>query len=592
MNRDARREAQNPAASYRKKRNHPLAFAASAVLAGACLAPQQVHAQVGLSHSKKGSSYLSIEGGYQNSGKAQSAAPQAGGANPFGNGINVQERASAGPGGSSASASSKQGNNSANSSASAGPQGSQVSIDTQLTNGARSITTTAAAGSQPTSTSVQSNSATTVTGQDVGAGTAAATDNQTAPNTNANAGAESRANFTGTGASVGAAAGTSTTNGPPPGGSTLSVATANNGTNNYGQTSAVSAAVSDNTTAVGAAAGASTPNTSAFAGNFIAATPGPASVSAAAAASELDGNGATSTALGYHSSNGSTVSAFATSPAGVSGAIANYDAATATPAVTLLSGQPDTAISRLDAENGAYGGLSYGFVLPQRLFGAIDRIEAFGSFSNNDASSNTQGFSFSAESADGKAALALFDTNGITGLNKLNEKHREIGVRFKSDNFTDTAFPVIVSFEPFYRNEQIDSSATVGADYRLARKADVDMYGIQLGLETEVPIIAQTVSFVGRVSGGVYALNMDRSSTERIASYTLASNSSDDQTGYRLGAEVGIKLQMNATSFATLTGAADHLSDAPQLGNRTAAGATLDDQTDYQAKLNLTFVAE
>lgn len=280
-------------------------------------------------------------------------------------------------------------------------------------------------------------------------------------------------------------------------------------------------------------------------------------------------------------------------PAAGAAAFAGYNIGSATATAISFNAGTDSALAQLDAQHGGVGGVSVGFVMPARLLGLIDRVEAYSAFSSNDDSQNTRGFSFTATSADGRAALSLFDTDGIDGVVSLSERHREFGLRFKSDNFTDTAFPVIVSFEPFYRRVEVETDARVAADYALSNETDVNMYGVQLALETEVPLALQVLSFVGRVSGGIYAVDADAKASERVGTYTLSWSGGDDETGYRLGAEAGLRLQMNNSSFATLTGAVDHFSEAPSVTSAaTAAAVTLADQTDYQVKLNLTFRTE
>ncbi len=63
----------------------------AAVAVGLFLLPHAAEAQIGLSHTERGHSYLSVDGGYQNSDAATAALPQAGGTNPFPAGVGVLE---------------------------------------------------------------------------------------------------------------------------------------------------------------------------------------------------------------------------------------------------------------------------------------------------------------------------------------------------------------------------------------------------------------------------------------------------------------------------------------------------------------------
>lgn len=231
-------------------------------------------------------------------------------------------------------------------------------------------------------------------------------------------------------------------------------------------------------------------------------------------------------------------------------------------------------------------------MLPGRLWGWLDRLEAYGTFSNSDDSQHSSGFGFEAVSSDGRVALGEFDSAGITSTSSISDRTREIGMRFKSDNFTDTDFPLIVSFEPFYRNGKTRVRGTVGSSYAYQADADSDMYGLQLALETEIKMSVPALSFIGRVAGGGYGMHFGESSGQRIATYTEGRGGSDNTVGYRLGAEAGFRFLASEASYFSATGAVDHFSKAATLG--MGAGGLprgkLGRQTDFQAKLNFTFL--
>lgn len=587
-------------------------FAFAVFIAGAPLAAQ---AQIGLSHAKKGGAYLSIDGGYQNSDGATSTAPVAGGTNPYGSDVSVQERAFASPDSAEASSSVRQGNNSGNSSASAAPGATSAATATQQTNGARFVTTGSNSQATASPTGTDTTSTVDLDAADNGVGSAGASIISTSSVGNASSTSQVDVNIAGAG--ISAAAATATAVNDPPPRSASSGGAAVGGPTVSGSGAASSAATSDFNAAggvgVGAGAGAGgasgTANANTGAGalnaNSAAGVPagtfatgagagpatGPASASTSASASQIDATAVSARASSSQSSSGLEAATDARIVGGPAGqAIADFDNASGTATAIALSASGASAVDSLNAEDGAFGGVSVGYVLAQRMFGLFDRIEAYGAFSNNDDEGASSGVSFSAVSSDGRAAIALFDTNGIASPSSFEEKQREIGLRFKSDNGLDSGFPIIVSLEPFYRKEDLKADASVGADFAQRSSANAHMYGAQLAVETEVPLMPGALSFVGRVSGGVYAVNMDGSSSERVGSYSLAFDGDDDETGFRLGAEAGLRLQVNELSFVTLTGAVDHFSEAPTAGGTNIAqGFVLDDQTDYQAKLNMTF---
>lgn len=516
----------------------------------------QANAQIGLSHAKKGSTYLSVESGYQHNDSAAAFVPGATGSNPYPSGLHVSERAYATPDGVKSSTFVSDGKNTAGSNSSSGPASTSSGTSTSQVDGQRSVQTNTLAQGTASSNSANATGSSNVAITDGSAGLpaqAAAASGASAPGASSSGAAGATAPNGGAAAAASASAAAS---GPP------------------------AASNAD------AAAASLAPNLSGAASNASAAQGGatPQAASSAASASALDGN-----AVAASSASSGTLSNFVSgSSALLSGgpsanATANF--AGGTPSA-FVSNATAGAIDKLNGENGALGGLTIGFALPTRALGLIDRVELYGALSETDKDADANGTGFAATTADGKATVALFDSAGLQGSQSFEERHTEFGFRLKSDNFTDTQFPLIVSFEPFYRKERLTADSSFGADYASRLSSDADMYGALVALETEIPLSPQLLSFIGRIAGGIYGVQMDGSASERIGTYSLTAHDDDSDTGYRLGAEAGVRLLINETSFASLTGAVDHLSEAPSLKDGVAS---LDSQTDYQAKLTLTF---
>lgn len=516
----------------------------------------EANAQIGLSHAKKGSAYLSVESGYQHNDSASASVPTATGTNPYPSGLRVTERAYATPNGVSSSSSVSDRNNTASSNSSAGIGMSSSGTSTSQVDGQRSVLTNAQSQGSASPSAATTTGSSIVTITDGSAGLPAL--------------AVSASGDSAPGASSSGEAG----------------ATAPNGGNASASSSSAAGSGPPASSNADAAAAALPPNLAAAAANASAAQGGmtPQTSSATAAAGALDGTFVSGT-----SASSSTLSNFSAASAvtlsGGPSANANASYAGGAPSA-FVSDAAAGAIDKLNGENGALGGLTIGFVLPTRAFGLIDRIELYGALSETDKDANSDGTGFAATSADGKASIALFDSAGLQGSQSFEERHTELGLRLKSDSFTDTQFPLIVSFEPFYRKERLIADSSFGADYGSRLSADADMYGAQVALETEIPLSPQSLSFIGRIAGGIYAVQMDGRASERIGTYALTAHDDDTATGYRVGAEAGVRLSINETSFASLTGEVDHLSQAPSLKDGVAS---LDSQTDYRAKLTLTF---
>jgi len=563
------------------------------------------HAQIGLSHAKKGGSYLSIEGGYQNRSGVDTAVPQAGGSNPYADGTHVRQRAFASPDRIDVTTSISQGNNSATTTTTINADGSSVDSSTQQSSGDRFISTNTTATAYADPSRTDSTSFVSMTGQDVGPGGTSSYSSNSAVFGDNKAWAEQGGNLTGTG--------TINVSGQAPlfAGKVGGVSVGQlEGTNVFAAGAAASVAVSEDTGAgsvtaavsnssahfgwapasLNAGAQVQVPDRSAGSNVLFDNPVGPAELTVVTTASQIDSTTAVAGGLAGRNSllRSGTAGASVGSTAAEAQARYNFQGEAATIRVT---GSTESAVAKLDAQDGAFGGVSYGYVLPRRMWGFLDRLEAYGTFSNNDDTSQSAGYSFTATSSDGQVAIGEFDTDGIANNASVSDRTREIGMRFKSDNFTDTSFPLIVSLEPFYRNEKIRTRAAIGDSYVQESNAGTDMYGVQLALETEIDMFIPELSFIGRIAGGGYAVSFDQHSAQHIATYSEGSSSGDDATGYRLGAEAGFRFAASDTSFVSATGAVDHFSKAATTGARQGMpSASLGKQTDYQAKLNFIFL--
>jgi hypothetical protein len=260
----------------------------------------------------------------------------------------------------------------------------------------------------------------------------------------------------------------------------------------------------------------------------------------------------------------------------------------------------------LTADDGGYGGatIGYGFVSP--VLGIVNRIEAYGSRTSSDADQSSNG-AFGLRSVDNLAAIAIaavpVETLQVRATQDLSLT--EFGLRLKSDQKMGGA-NVTLGAEPFYiRYDQ--STRTTGAlsdliDTSGTRSSDVesDMFGIQLAIEGAAPL-GGPFSILGRASAGIYNVDTDAkfSSTFVLpfATHQADLSDSDSRTGYRLGAETGVRYAISSTAWLSVTGSVDYLSETPTAvlpASATDGQAHLafDELLDWRAGARLTFATE
>ena len=264
----------------------------------------------------------------------------------------------------------------------------------------------------------------------------------------------------------------------------------------------------------------------------------------------------------------------------------------------------------MTADDGGYGGATIGYAFVSPLLGVVNRIEAYGSRTSSDADQATNG-AFALRSVDNLAAIALA-TVPVEDLQVRATQDlslTEFGLRLKSDQKISGA-TVTLGAEPFYiRYDQ--STRTSGAlsdllDASGTRSSDVesDIFGIQVAIEGAAPL-AGPFSILGRASAGLYNIDTDAdfSSTflmpfsPPFGSYESQVSDSDSRTGYRLGAEAGVRYAISSAAWLSVTGSVDYLSETPTAvlpASATDGPASLafDDLLDWRAGARLTFAIE
>ena len=288
------------------------------------------------------------------------------------------------------------------------------------------------------------------------------------------------------------------------------------------------------------------------------------------------------------------------------GSVAVYDRQMHAPFVGFQSNQGpivfDPSNETLEADDGAFGGFSFGYVFVGPVLGVIDRFEAYGTHSRNEDDEIKQSQAFTGVSADGQAIVTAINTKGLQIETDETLTQTEFGMRFKSDRLAHGVLPLIVSLEPFYMNYEQESGYGLADVVMFESTVEADLWGGQLALESEIPLFGEAISWVGRVSGGFYWMDADGDFSNSLTGRTLSLGT--DETGYRLGAETGLRLFLGPHAFLTGTGAVDHLSEAPRAVYRGGLGpleevfrtATADparvesdELTNYRANLRLTF---
>ncbi len=256
------------------------------------------------------------------------------------------------------------------------------------------------------------------------------------------------------------------------------------------------------------------------------------------------------------------------------------------------------------AEDGAFGSLGFGYVLPSPMFGLLDRLEIVGSFARSDDDKESFG-AFGMRSVDNSLTIAIARApiEFLRAATDVREESSEIVLRFKSDTKVSGSSLLTLSFEPFYRRSETEVSTRAAGDFfgKISRDTDIDSdtFGALLALEGRMPI-ASNVSIVGRGYGGLYHTEADGKFSDRIATFLPLAHHVDDDDGfggYRVGGEVGLQVEVTPGARVTLFGAADYLSDVatavlPRFQSDRAAHIDQDDLTVWRTGLRLTLSAD
>jgi hypothetical protein len=274
------------------------------------------------------------------------------------------------------------------------------------------------------------------------------------------------------------------------------------------------------------------------------------------------------------------------------------------------SGNPDGG-RFIDADSGPYGAMSLGYALQSPTQGFLTRIEFYASVSSAESSSESFGAlglrGVDNNSAVVFAAVPLSDV----GVNVTQTvRTQEVGFRFKTDQ---QAGPVAaaLSVEPFFMHYD-QSTATIGTfndpmsgSASASRNSDVsaDIYGAQIAAEGVLPVVGN-ISLIGRGSAGVYEVSaggdftslfvVPASSIGSTAPISASVSDSSSRTGYRLGAEAGVRYVVNPSTWISVIGSLDYFSEMPTavLPRETgdpAAHIAFDDLLEWRTGVRLTF---
>lgn len=264
----------------------------------------------------------------------------------------------------------------------------------------------------------------------------------------------------------------------------------------------------------------------------------------------------------------------------------------------------------MSADDGGYFGATVGYAFVSPLLGVVNRIEAYGSRTSSDVDQSSNG-AFALRSVDNLAAIALaaVPVEDLQVRATQDLSLTEFGLRLKSDQKMGGAI-VTLGAEPFYiRYDQSTRASGALSDLLDAsgtRSSDVesDIFGLQLAIEGAAPL-GGPFSILGRASAGLYNIDTDAdfSSTFMMPfsppfnTYKAQVSDSDSRTGYRLGAEAGVRYAISSAAWLSVTGSVDYLSETPTAvlpASATDGPASLafDELLDWRAGARLTFATE
>jgi hypothetical protein len=324
------------------------------------------------------------------------------------------------------------------------------------------------------------------------------------------------------------------------------------------------------------------------------------------AVSGAQGNATGSDAFGFFAYGGAGYAG-----AGGFGAGAGADALAGAISGSELAIANPNGGSFIEAEDGGYGGATFGYALTSPLLGVVTRIEARGSVGRIEEDQRSFG-ALGMRSVDNRA-MATFVTVPIENFPVSVDQSvskTEFALSFKADQ---AAGPSSLTFaaEPFYiafdQNTRTSGASTLSAQVitegSASRRSDVeaDLYGLQLAVEGAAPI-GGPFSLIARGSAGVYHANAEGSfdsafgMANQFGSFAVRNSVDADasQVGYRLGGEAGVRVDMGTQGWLSITGAVDYLSETPTAVLPREAGdaparVAFDDSLDWRLGVRMTF---
>jgi hypothetical protein len=325
--------------------------------------------------------------------------------------------------------------------------------------------------------------------------------------------------------------------------------------------------------------------------------------------SSASSGAATASTTGTASVSSSAGNGFASATAAAMGAPLSVSAF-AQSGTESASGNPDGG-RFIDADSGAYGALSLGYALQSPAQGFLTRIEFYASVSSAESSSESFG-ALGLRGVDNNSAVVFAAVPlGDLGVNVTQTvRTQEVGFRFKTDQ---QAGPVAaaLSVEPFFMHYD-QNTATIGTfndptsgPASASRISDVsaDIYGAQIAAEGVLPVIGN-FSLIGRGSAGVYEVSaggdfnslfvVPTGSFPTNAPISASVSDSSSRTGYRLGAEAGVRYVVNPSTWVSAIGSLDYLSEMPTAvlpreASDPAAHIAFEDLLEWRAGVRLTF---
>lgn len=257
----------------------------------------------------------------------------------------------------------------------------------------------------------------------------------------------------------------------------------------------------------------------------------------------------------------------------------------------------------IGAGDGGYGGATFGYALPSPWLGLLSRVEVYGSRAGAEEDRSSNG-AIGLRSVDNAAAIAIaaVPLGALPVKSTQDLTTTEFGLRLKSDQKAGAA-TLTFAAEPFYiRYDQ--TTRTSGAlrdlmNASAANRSDVesDLFGVQVAVEGAAPL-GGPFSLIGRASAGVYTIETDADFTSSFqipsGAYDAHVTDDDSRTGYRLGAEAGVRYALSASTWLSVTGSVDYLSEVataalPVAGTDGPASIAYDDLLDWRAGARLTF---